>query len=86
MSKQLTLNWLRELRDLVYDLNRKFITETGIENLSKVFSLCFIKSVFSKKTKQTNEQKKNINIFIRMKNHVIMKMPIDSFVIITIKR
>ena len=50
------------------------------------YKKCFFKKNKKQANKQTNEQKKNINIFIRMKNHVIMKKPIDSFVIITIKR
>ena len=47
----------------------KFIPETAVKNLSKIFPFMF---------------NTTLSIFIRTKNHLNMEMPIDSFIIIII--
>ena len=60
--------------NLVYDFNCKFIPESSIKSVSKIFPLCFIQSFVSK-------EEEKLSKFILTKNYVNMEVPIDSFII-----
>ena len=60
--------------NLVHHFNCKFIPESAIKNVSKIFPLCFIQSFVSK-------EEEKLSKFILTKNYVNMEVPIDSFII-----
>ena len=60
--------------NLVYDFNSKFIPESSIKSVSKIFPLCFIQSFVSK-------EEEKLSKLILTKNYVNMEVPIDSLII-----